>query len=957
MPGQSYEVGSIVAYLRMDDSPWNRTIAEAEARAKELNRVSPTIKIDVDTAKGLTQLAALRAALNSVGDAQLRVTQAQAQLDAARKTGDTDKIQAAEQRLAKVMRDVDQAGLKLAATEHRIAEANDAATAATAKHDAATQALAKSTRDAAEVGDRLATTQRDIAAGHDLAARAARGQTSDLAQLSNLSAALSSVTDAQNRAAVAQARLDLARRSGSATKVQVAEQVLAKALRDVDQAGLKLLVTQQRLNDANEKAGQSTQKLGANVGLLVTALLAVGPATIPIAGVAAGALFGLAAAGGAALLAVLGIRDAMKQGTSVGQSYKAAFAPVTTEFKQLKEIGAENIFSGINRGVQESKALFPELNKQVGQYTTQLGYIVGNTGPALLGFLSQMSPLFTEVGNQLVLGSQGFENWATSGDKAGKFVAYVQGQLPAVISFIGQTATAVEHLVIGLGAMGGGTLSGLTMMLRLVNSIPIGVLQIAAPAVLSLVFALKGLNAISSFPGIRNLNLGLAGGLGLIGVVTAGIYALSQVLNQNAADQAHIAQATQTYTQALQANSGAIGDNVRAQELQNLAQAGVLDLARKAGLSMQDLTAIIEGQAPSWDTLVTKTGSLGVAGIKLANELQAQNKAFHAGKAESDALSESLSKTLGGVIGFGNAVNQNVVKLGTTVGAYGAATKAADDQATATANATLQMRIQGDTAGLLKVALDTLAGKTLSLGEAQTHYAQTVTAATDAIRQNGTAVDLNTAKGQSNRSAIEQMAEANRTLITAQLQGITSSTRANAIIDQANQTFATNAAKIYGAGTAAYDYALKVGAIPHVAVTQVSLDDAAALKRLADYNAKIRATPGYWETQLRLNIQEVVNKQAAGSAGTGLSQRASGGQLNEGYTLINEKGPELLYKRGNSVEVVTAGRTKALENGLSGGFGGNGAQVTQNIYPAPGMSETALATKVGTKLDQLLRSR
>lgn len=950
MPGQSYEVGSIIAYLRMDDSPWNRTIAEAEARAKELNRVSPTIKIDVDTAKGLAQLAALRAALNSVGDAQLRVTQAQAQLDAARKTGDTDKIQAAEQRLAKAMRDVDQAGLKLAGTEHRIAEANDAAAAATAKHDAATQALAKSTRDAAEVGDRLATTQRDIAAGHDLAARAARGQTSDLAQLSNLSAALSSVTDAQNRAAVAQARLDLARRSGSATKVQVAEQVLAKALRDVDQAGLKLLVTQQRLNDA-------TQKLGANVGLLVTALLAVGPAAIPIAGVAAGALFGLAAAGGAALLAVLGIRDAMKQGTSVGQSYKAAFAPVTAEFKQLKEIGAENVFSGINKGIQDSKGLFPELNKQVGQYTTQLGYIVGNTGPALLGFLSQMSPLFTEVGNQLVLGSQGFKDWATSGDKAGKFVAYVQGQLPAVISFIGQTATAVEHLVIGLGAMGGGTLSGLTMMLRLFNSIPIGILQIAAPAVLSLVFALKGLNAISSFPGIRNLNLGLAGGLGLIGVVTAGIYALSQVLNQNAADQAHIAQATQTYTQALQANSGAVDDNVRAQELQNLAQAGVLDLARKAGLSMSDLTTIIEGQAPSWDTLVTKTGSLGIAGIKLANELQAQNKAFHAGKAESDALSDSLNRTLGGVIGFGNAVNQNVVKLGTTVGAYGAATKAADKQATATANATLQMRIEGDTAGLLKVALDTLAGKTLSLGEAQTHYAQTVTAATDAIRQNGTAVDLNTAKGQANRSAIEQMAEANRTLITAQLQGITSSTRANAIIDQANQTFATNAAKIYGAGTAAYDYALKVGAIPHVAVTQVSLDDAAAQKRLADYNAKIRATPAYWETQLRLNIQEVTNKQAAGSAGTGLSQRASGGQLNEGYTLINEKGPELLYKRGNSVEVVTAGRTKAMENGLSEGFGGNGAQVTQNIYPAPGMSETALATKVSTKLDQLLRSR
>src|SRR5207244_3533898 len=93
---------------------------------------------------------------------------------------------------------------------------------------------------------------------------------------------------------------------------------------------------------------------------------------------------------------------------------------------------------------------------------------------------------------------------------------------------------------------------------------------------------------------------------------------------------------------------------------------------------------------------------------------------------------------------------------------------------------------------------------------------------------NGRTVDLNTAKGQANRSAIEQMAESNRSLVDVQLKGVKSSDAANRKIDDANAAFKLNASRIYGAKSEAYKYALQVGLIPHVVATDPKFNDAAA---------------------------------------------------------------------------------------------------------------------------------
>ncbi|HEY3002292.1 MAG TPA: hypothetical protein VGJ44_08065, partial [Kribbellaceae bacterium] len=134
-------------------------------------------------------------------------------------------------------------------------------------------------------------------------------------------------------------------------------------------------------------------------------------------------------------------------------------------------------------------------------------------------------------------------------------------------------------------------------------------------------------------------------------------------------------------------------------------------------------------------------------------------------------------------------------------------------------------------------------------------------------------IELSTAAGQANRSAIERMADANRTLVSAQLNGVKSSTRANAVIDRANGLFDRNAAKIYGAKTKAYEYAVQVGHIPHVAATDVRFNDSAArakMQRLKDWIDSLNPV-------LTVSIH-TIGAPNAGGAGK-FAQAATGGTV------------------------------------------------------------------------------
>jgi hypothetical protein len=67
-------VGSIVGFLRLDDSEWRRTIDEAKAKAAELGKTNPNVKVKVDDGEAQAHLTALIAVVKAAGKEKIDIT-------------------------------------------------------------------------------------------------------------------------------------------------------------------------------------------------------------------------------------------------------------------------------------------------------------------------------------------------------------------------------------------------------------------------------------------------------------------------------------------------------------------------------------------------------------------------------------------------------------------------------------------------------------------------------------------------------------------------------------------------------------------------------------------------------------------------------------------------------------------------------------------------------------------
>jgi hypothetical protein len=130
--------------------------------------------------------------------------------------------------------------------------------------------------------------------------------------------------------------------------------------------------------------------------------------------------------------------------------------------------------------------------------SSQFGNIVGDTAPALLSLLHQFAPLFASIGNELARGAAMLNNWAHNTTGVRSFVAYVQAELPHVEQFLGEVITLISHLAQGSANFGGQVLVGLTGFVRVLNAIPIGVLQVAVPLAVSLYTAFKAYGLVKT---------------------------------------------------------------------------------------------------------------------------------------------------------------------------------------------------------------------------------------------------------------------------------------------------------------------------------------------------------------------------------------------------------------------------------------------------------------------------
>jgi hypothetical protein len=613
--------------------------------------------------------------------------------------------------------------------------------------------------------------------------------------------------------------------------------------------------------------GSASSKAAGQSHLLRDAIIALGPAAIPVGAAVAGAFIGAVPALAALALGVSGVKKEFDSGQLAGTKYAKDIHQLTGEFHQLQSIAAGGILTGLDQAMRGSHALFGQFNHDIAGVSSQFGQIAGNIAPALLSLLHDVDPLINAIGNDLVRGSAAFKHWAESSSAVSQFVSYAVGELPKVEQTITAVVGAAAHLVASLAPLGGTALLGLRLLATALRAIPTGVLtkiETGALAVYAAFRTYQGITAIvnrvsgaiesyqarqataagvarasalqqeaaqaelaaqtattnaeraasfaqtqaqiaASVAGTGSIleesavadsvaadqfaaaeeekaaaaraaaiqiaaaaeaqaaavegsgaGVGVAGAIGPIGALVAGLGVLGLAFASSRGDSQAAAQAMDSYTDSVKRSTDALAQVNIQQTVKNLAGSGALnqlrDLAagnQQLGVSFADLVQAVNGPADKMTEVLAKLEaarqSIYATERSAGSVSKDQALAYVKQIGDIDSLILTLSKYRKGLSGQIDLQKLYRRALGQSRGATDSVTAAAQGQADAfgvTAKAlqnaqaaarknaaseraqTLQMQLANDAAGLLAQSLDKLAGDNLSYAQAQNAFQQ-----------------------------------------------------------------------------------------------------------------------------------------------------------------------------------------------------------------------------------------
>lgn len=486
MPETPTTEGSIVAYLRLNDSDWNEKLDRAEQRARDLGRIDPTIKVHADTADAIAKLDAARLAAERVGgDHVTTITTVNESINTA--TGSGHAAQAAT---------VD----AVAAANKRLEAAETAAGLAADRHALSIMRL----NDRLAKGN-LTETQR---ASLELAEAAAQVR---------LAQAQDAVADAQNRVAAA------ANAAAGATDKQ------GKA--------------------AGNAAGRNAANAG-RMGVILGVVAALVPVMSQLAGFVAGVGGAFGGMGVTAVLAMQGIKKEMAAGTDIGNQYTQAVGVLHDALGRLQETAAAGVLDGFQHGVDSISSSLPQLNQEISGFATGVGALASTVVSTLITGFRVLNPLFVEGMHYIQGLADAWQHWVNSSDGLQRFANDAQQALPLVGHDLAELMTLLTNLLGALAPFGTVVLNTLGVLLTVLNAIPAGVLVDVAAGVGAVVLALKGwapltntvsgmVNMIGKLPGVtalasnevKSLSANITSMVGWFGVAAATVGAAVAVVD------------------------------------------------------------------------------------------------------------------------------------------------------------------------------------------------------------------------------------------------------------------------------------------------------------------------------------------------------------------------------------------------------------------------------------------
>lgn len=299
--------------------------------------------------------------------------------------------------------------------------------------------------------------------------------------------------------------------------------------------------------------------------------------------------------------------------------------------------GAGRALTGLGKDAEKAlrgpfwASFFADVNSEIPNAITRLGHTGGNVFEGFAGVIQALLPYGRDLLGNVEDISEKFATWGTglgTDSNFHQFMAYVQANGPAIWETLKNVAETGGNVVEALAPFGIGALGGLSLLAKLTAGMDPSHIQGIAIAVAAVYGAVKTGQTISASMealgvlrsrldgtgtaagsaktklGTMAASLAAGGPWGL--AIGAGIGALGLFASSHFEAEQRVGD----LTQAIKADSGALGENTRAKVANTLQTSGAMEIARKYGISMRDLT----------DAALGNQGALAQVNTQLANQ-------------------------------------------------------------------------------------------------------------------------------------------------------------------------------------------------------------------------------------------------------------------------------------------------------------------------------------------------
>jgi len=419
-------------------------------------------------------------------------------------------------------------------------------------------------------------------------------------------------------------------------------------------------------------------------------------------------------------------------------------------------------------------------------------------------------------------------------------------------SAFGMLSEGQQEWVVALGA----GVAGITGV--------VGVASIAIPKVFELKTTLDELAGGSSRVG-KGLGAALSVMTGPWGIALA---AATVLVGAWAAEQGAAAQRVQTLSEAIDGQTGSFTEAARAIVATNLGDAGALSAAKNLGLQLDVVTDAALGQADAMRQVQ--------AAIQGAYD---QEQAASLGKGEytdatianADAaalLERALGNQTGETAEAIEAARLKAEAMGEDTSATGAAGDASETAAGQVDE--LGRSTEGSAEAMEKLgdAIRGALGQFFDVENATSAVEASIDSMTEAVKENGTSVDLTTEQGRANAAALQDRVNTTGDLIAAMAREGQSSEELSAKTTQLKNDFILQMQAAGFSQEAIERYAGSFDLIPEQVATTVKAETTGAEAKLDGILSRLAMLPSERATTVRIN--EITTR--GGNTGGGLAE-------------------------------------------------------------------------------------